>query len=215
MGRVEVNLPDIGNRAHQRTRKAATHAATGSRKRNVLCDRRLQNHVAWPFTREIDDRTLAGENAARRKRHSRRKAGAAGRFDAPIAWLYLVGRLNPTRCRRAVLRTPRGRRDWDRWRVRRHRLLAAASGRRRRRSRNSPGAQPVDQAGIDREPLAFDHHRVRRNLYVLPNRFNQSFADDHGSTVDHRAAHRHHLGIANRHRRGRLGRGASAKYCQR
>ena len=90
---------------------------------------------------------------------------------------------------------------------------SAASGGRRgggRRAGLSPGAQGVDQAGVDGEAFSLDQHGVGRNRDVFADGFDQSVANHHRALVDDGAGDGHNLRVADGHCRMGLGKGQSA-----
>ena len=76
-----------------------------------------------------------------------------------------------------------------------------------RRAGLSPGAQGVDQAGIDGEAFALHQHGVGRNGDVFADGFNQSVANHHRALGDDRAGDGHNLRVVDGHCRMGSGQG--------
>src|SRR5215813_8643731 len=77
--RVQPNLVNVSQHAHQRVRKPAT-APTGSLERNRNCDRRLYDQFPSPVSTEIEHRRLPREKSALRRGNHGGEAGPSPRF---------------------------------------------------------------------------------------------------------------------------------------
>ena len=217
VGRIEVDLANVGDRSHQRAGKSAAHAEpAAAAHRDVLSERRHHDHIAGLLVGEqVDERPLSREDAARRECGHRSEAGAAHRFDAAVAGLQLVGGHDPTGGGGAILRAARRCRGSRRCGGRCSGGLAAAAapagggGGSRSGARNPDRAQCIDQARIDRHPFALHHPGVGGHRYIFSNRFDQSVTQDHRPLTDDGAADRDNPGVVNRD--GLRGLGESAR----
>jgi hypothetical protein len=79
----------------------------------------------------------------------------------------------------------------------------------------SPGAEGIDQAGIDGESFAFDEHGVGRHGDVFADGFDEPVANDYGAFGDDGAGDGYDFRVVYGHRRMGLGEGQSATHKQR
>src|ERR1039458_4470063 len=96
---VQVDLADVGDVAHERSGKAAAHAATepAARHGDVLSGGGSDDHLAGSFRRDqVDDGALSREDSAGGEGDGSGESGVARGFNAAIGDGHLVGDLDPT-----------------------------------------------------------------------------------------------------------------------
>ncbi len=195
---IEIDLANIGDDAHQRTGKAGESGGRGECQ--VLGHRRCHHHLAGTCTAEVDDRALTGEYALGGEGDGGGESGAAGGLDALIGDIDQVGGPYPAMVGRPVFGAARDRRC--RTLRRGGRLRAGPAWRRRLRFGDAPGAERVDQAGVNGQPFAFDYPGVRRNGEVWTHCFDQAVAHRDRAVRDGQATGRNNAGVLDSKRRG-------------
>ena len=223
MRRIQIDLADVGDVAHQRAGEAAAHAAAAPPRVSEMYwpigEATTISPAFSPVSRSITapcpakiprvGKVAAVVKPALRAVSMRRSVGC-----------NLVGDLEPTGGLRTVFGAARGSGGGLRSGCGGGggvAVVAAASaasggcgGRSGARAGLSPGAQGIDQAGVDREAFAFDQHGVGGNRDVLADGLNQSIANHHRALGDDGAGDGHDLRVVDGHCRMGLGKGQSA-----